>query len=267
MTLKAIREARLPKIDQLPPAIKGKVYWIEELHDRAMTFMSLRKAMEEETEGLPDFDAYVRTLPGITQKIEQEILASLPEEEVSAGEPFTKERLMLMRNPEYEPALELSGLLMELSALWYFWVAWPYSRKWEGIESDDEQALDLNLCKVAFRVGIETANIRHWGKKKEAAARLNLKKKIQVEAKKGAIFAAFGNVRKDPGDTLNRIVDRIFKNLKKGGTSKVGKTTIERAIKDNLQLMNDCFREEIRGTVKRFIFVTRLSDEQILNEQ
>ena len=67
----------------------------------------------------------------------------------------------------------------------------------------------MSLAKIAFRIGFEISNIRQGGKKKEAIVRLNLKKKFQSETQRDMIYSLFADVRKEPGDTLNRIVGRI----------------------------------------------------------
>ena len=247
--LRALREIESISIDQLPSAVKAKVHLIEQLHDQAMIFMSLRQAMEMESEGIPDFDAYIETLPAVTQEIEQRILMSIHELEPLQENPLA-ERFELMVNAEYEPALELSGLLMELGALWSFWVFWPYSSEKKGIEREGEQVLDLNLCKVAFRIGSETANIRHWGKKKEAAARLNLARRTQTIK---TILSAFKTVVKNQGDTINKISGRIYNYLNKTKGNSLSEKTIGRTLKEKSP-MKECFKEEIRGTHKRYLY-------------
>lgn len=292
--LDALRKAKLPPnyqdpftlLKDVPPIIKAKVHLIEELHDRAMIHVG---AVENASTASLDIDMYISLLSEKIEKITQKVkvrVAEIPDIDSSSRE-TNMEWIKVMGKPEYEPDPDLHNILLMLSGLWTYWSNWPYSRvitlaesdfekgaplglaEWMSYkkgdstkedfyrgfikaalhtESDFEAALDLSLAKLAHQVGVETANIRHWAKKKEAALRLNLNKRWKAD---GAILSAFKTVRKEPGDTLNRIVGRIFKHL----NGKPSKSTIERRLKDNSELMRQCFREEKRNNKSRFIYI------------
>ncbi len=223
--------------------------------------------------------------------------ASSPEEEPEedAGFPYLDD-VISMADPGYEPYSELfepgsellgselldpdsellgpGSRLLDLAymlmALWFYWIRHPDARSMLKSETkkkkiparaaDLEAALDLSLAKLALRVGIETASIRHWKKKKEPAVRLNLLQRMQTSNK---VKDAFHQVRKKQGDTFNRIIQLIYNYLIKNGKTKLnkrgeispGKKTIERALKANKPLMELYFKKEERGQKERIIYI------------
>jgi hypothetical protein len=273
--LRAFRET-IPSLkllyQNLPHTIKGKLSLIEDIHDRVWVHHLAKRQGPA-----PDFDTHLEnikllweetshkiaseegqgTCPSITHKLEKEL----------------KEYIRLMANPALEPPQIFSHLFGMLTGLWRFWVYWPYSREWVGIDHapgrlseamgltppsfwEVEVALDLSLAKLALLVGIETADIRHWGKKKEAVARLNMEKRAKAIEREVAILSAFARAKKEPEDTLNRIVGRICNLLDKDEQMETpSKKNIERTLKANSNLMEKCFREELRGNKKRFVFI------------
>lgn len=168
------------------------------------------------------------------------------------------------------PGDRLRDLDEMLMALWFYWIHHHDARSMLKSETkkkriparaaDLEAALDLSLAKLALRVGIETSSIRHWKKKKEPAIRVNLSQRIQTSNK---VIDAFHHVLKRQGDTLNYIVNRIYQYLIDSGQAKLNKhgkyspgtKTIERALKANKPLMENCFKKEKRGQNKRIIYI------------
>jgi hypothetical protein len=241
-----------------PPVVKVKRKLIEDL----LGLFLLHQAAKERVQGgTPDFLAYLRDLP---PKL-SELLPLLKDPPFPKSTAPLREVLHLA-NVGYVPPADSVSLINDLWLLYIYWYIWPASRGLLSKEAGEslnfrepyegfDGFLDLSLAKLAFKIGLKISDIRQWGKAKEAIVRLNLKKKCQADTKKMIIYSAFANVRKDFGDTLNRIVGRILKHLNKGGANMIGKTTIEKAIKGNSQLMGDCFREEIRGKRKRLTYI------------
>lgn len=77
--------------------------------------------------------------------------------------------------------------------------------------------------------------------------RLNLQQTTETD---GKVFDAFHEVKKNRGDSVNRIVTRIFKKLEE----TISKKTIERHLKKNMPLMTHYFEPEQRGKKEWLIY-------------
>lgn len=168
------------------------------------------------------------------------------------------------------PGDRLRDLAEMLMALWFYWIRHHDARSMLKSETkkkriparaaDLEAALDLSLAKLALRVGIEMSSIRHWKKKKEPAVRVNLSQRTKTSNK---VIDAFHHVLKRQGDTLNCIVNLIYKyliknlqtKLDKRGRISPGKKTIERALKADKPLMESCFKNEKSGQKERINYI------------
>ena len=246
-----------------PPVVKAKRKVIEELLGQ---FLLHHVAKEKEQAGKPDFIAYLKDL---SPKL-PELLPDLLKDALSPKSEAPLREVLHFANFGYVPPADSVGLINDLWLLYTYWNIWPASRMLlskEAMEGDwgsgarepfegFEDILDLSLAKFAFKIGIEISGTRHWGMKLEAIARLNLKKRCEKEVWRGMIYSAFANVRKAPGDTFNCIVGRIYKSLQKNEQpKKPSKKTIGRALKDNHQLMGECFYKAARGDKSRFLYI------------
>jgi len=251
-------------------SVKARLHLIDTLHTKVMVHYF---AKQERSQGEPDFGEHLKELQVNLEELSGRWKAAVPQDDPERYSYFMEvleravgpfkgqctskgatawETVELMADLEYHPTLaQLSVLLYTL------WCYWDGFRDYMDDPKDDfEAALDLNLAKLAYHVGVETSSILHWGEKKEAVARLNLNKKIRAMAQAEDILSAFRTVRKEPNDTLNRIVGRIHTSLHKDDLSKkLSKKTIERTLKSNQQLMNECFHKEVRGNKSRFLYI------------
>jgi hypothetical protein len=68
---------------------------------------------------------------------------------------------------------------------------------------------------LASAVGVETANIQHWGKKKEGLALLNLEKKTDAAVKKAKVFEIYHISSKIKVgmklNTVSKVIKDVFK--------------------------------------------------------
>jgi hypothetical protein len=276
-----------PIYQKLPLYIQDKIKFIEDLSDHVIVY---KFAMKEGPLGNPDFDAYLNTISSRLQNsfkklLDDDLLDELPQVTYFQF-PIPKAVPNLINSLvdlEYMSTLDMDDVVNKLHKLWLIWMFYSVhqflvreeneeaiiSAVESGcptIDPDYANALDLSLAKLAFHIGIETANIRNWGKNKEAAAKMNLKKKTQATIWEEAILTAFSQVAKNQGDKLNRIVTRIDRFLQKEDVDKLlkkedenyqkpSKKTIERIIKNNHQLMNKCFQERLSGNKKRYEYI------------
>lgn len=266
-TLRFYREAEfLPKYQSLPPTVQTKICMIEKLFEMAMLYL---KARDSAPAGVPDFDSLLIDIAKNMVNATEKELEEKPQEE-GAGNPdlgFQYDYwITIIGDSRYRPLPDLSHLAYMLAALWIYWITWPFSRRrFEGRKEISlidwrstppsapsfEANLDRSLVRLAQKVGTETANILHWGKKKEGIARQNIERKAKSMIREVEIIDAFHAIPKNKGDSRNRIVTRIYNYLKRS----IGKKTIERYIKNNVTLMERCFQEEGDGKRRRIIYI------------
>lgn len=182
--LRSFREVHpsLPLYQRLPNVIKAKLSLIEDMHDQAWKYYLAKREKHPD----PDFDTCLENIRLFWEE-ESRKIASKEEQEPCPGLADKllndlKEYIRLMKNPAFEPPPILSHLFGLLTGLWFFWVYWPFSYKWAGIDrvtkslqealgltpalfGEIEAIFDLSLTKIALQVGMETANIHHWGKR------------------------------------------------------------------------------------------------------
>jgi len=269
-TLRAPRETEfLPKYQSLPPTVQEKVCGIEVLYERAMLYLVAREGAPA---GVPDFNSYLRDVYKNRVKGAQKDHEDEPPKGGAGGAYYGgleyDDWIKILGDSRYRPPSDLVHLAYMLAALWIYWINWPYDRRifevGNKISLRDvalgtpppsapsfEATLDRSLVWLASAVGVETANTQHWGEKKEGIARQNIERKAKSMTREVEIVNAFHAVLKNKGDSLNCIIERIYKNLKES----VGRKTIERFIKGNAPLMNKCFQEEQRGKSHRIVYI------------
>jgi len=231
----------IPSYEEFSPLIKEKIHFIEDIYDEAYLHLMAKKALSS---GVPDLDADLKAARQFVKEGTPGWLTTFPPQGAELISAEKNEELWPLTLPGYEPSPDLWHLAEKLIELWFYWndLVPPIP---------DEDCLDLSLMKIAFKIGVETATIRDWGKKKEGIARRNLERKAKSMTKEVEILNAFHAVPKKKGDFLNCIIDRIYNYLKKS----VGKKTIERCIKGNAPLMNKCFQKEERGERHRIVYI------------
>lgn len=282
--LKIFREGNLlPFITDKdrPPSIQAKLVLIEGIFDRALLY---QLAKTRTRAGVPNFYEHLKNLMlNLKQSTKHMTIRPITPEQIQEYRNIhhldnihTQETDSLciairqMAHPEFEPETNLITLAKMLILLWLFWSLYPYSRGVFGADDPEsnlslagvldgvpppapsfERHLDHSLTKIALQVGIETANLRHWGEEKEGIARRNLKRKAESTEREVRIANAFHDVSKKKGDFRNSIVERIYKHL----NETVGKKTIERWIGGNAPLMKKYFQKEQRGKGHRWVYI------------
>jgi hypothetical protein len=213
-TLKAHREAEfLPKYQSLPPTVQTKICLLEKLFETAILYL---KARESAPVGVPDFDSLLRDIAkNMANATQKNLVDEL--RKGGAGDHYLGFQydywIKILGDSRYRPLPDLVHLAYMLAALWIYWLNWPYDRNIfeEGKEicirnlalaatpkpapppsaPSFEATLDHSLVWLAKKVGTETANIQHWGKRKEGVAQTNLKKKLDAAVKKNYIFEIY----------------------------------------------------------------------------
>lgn len=274
-TLKTHREEKfLPQYQSLPPTVQDKVCLIEELFEKAIIYLQARDSAPA---GVPDFDSLlIETAKNMTNATEKDLEEKLQKGDSGNGFPGFNYDYWIKRlgDSSYKTFPDLSYIAFMLAALWIYWLTWPFSRRhFEGRKEmglidlvptppsgpSFEVNLDHSLVSLSQSVGTETTNIRHWWKKKEGPIRANIAQRTKTSNK---VTDAFHQVSKNPGDSLNRIVTRIYKHLIKTGQTKLTKRgkispaerTIARTLEANNALMTHYFHPEQRGKSKRLVY-------------
>jgi len=239
-TLRAYREAEFqPKYQSLPPTIQTKIGLIEKLFETAILYL---KARESTPAGVPDFDSLLRDIAkNMANATQKNLVDELQEGE--AGNHYLGFQydywIKILGDSRYRPLPDLVHLAYMLAALWIYWLNWPYDRNIfeEGKEicirslalaatstpapppsaPSFEATLDRSLVWLAQKVGTETANIQHWGKKKEGLALLNLEKKTDAAVKKAKVLEIYHISSKIKDGmklhTISKVIEDVFKGL------------------------------------------------------
>jgi hypothetical protein len=262
--LKDLREADfLTTFQSLPPTVQDKVCLIEELYDRAMLYL---RAREKARAGVPEFDVFLRDLYK-KAKVTQGDLESEPKVDTWGAYYLgldIDDWIEILGDSRYRPG-NLVHVAMMLFALWIYWMTWPNRRRIFEEEKkitlcnvlepvappsspSFEATLDRSLVWLALDVGIDTANIRHWGKKREARARQNLIKRGQEQAKRTWVFKIYSISSKvEVGMkryAVAGVIEKVFKGEQDKGTipkdiKAPSRYQIERYLKDNPKVNRD----------------------------
>jgi hypothetical protein len=244
-TLRAHRKAEfLPNYQSLPPTVQEKVCGIEVLYERAMLYLGAREGAPA---GVPDFNSYLRDVYENRVKGAKKDHEDEPPEGGSGGAYYLgleyEYWIEILGDSRYRPPTDLVHLAYMLAALWIYWINWPYDRRifevGNKISLRDaalgtpppsapsfEATLDRSLVWLASAVGVETANIQHWGEKKEGFALLNLKKKTDAAVKKAKVIEIYHISSKIKVgmklNTVSKVIKAVFKERQ--GRSEIPKS-------------------------------------------
>ena len=244
-TLRAYRDAEfLPKYQSLPPTVQTKICLIEKLFETAILYL---KARESAPVGVPDFDSLLRDIAKNMANVTQKKL-----KKGGAGDHHLGFRhdywIKILGDSRYRPLPDLVHLAYMLAALWIYWLTWPSSRRHFEVRKEIcirnlalaatpppapppsapsfEATLDRSLVWLAQKVGTETANIHHWGKKKEGLALLNLEKKTDAAVKKAKVLEIYHISSKIKVgmklNTVSKVIEAVFKERQ--GRDEIPKT-------------------------------------------
>ena len=234
-TLRAYREAEfLPKYQSLPPTVQTKIGLIEKLFETAILYL---KARESTPAGVPDFDSLLRDIAkNMANATQKNLVDELQEGE--AGNHYLGFQydywIKVLGDSRYRPLPDLLHHAYMLAALWIYWLTWPSSRRHFEVRKEIfimnlamaatappapppfapsfEATLDRSLVLLAQKVGTETANIQHWGKKKEGLALLNLEKKTDAAVKKAKVLEIYHISSKIKMGMKLNTVSKVIKN-------------------------------------------------------
>lgn len=284
--LKDFRETNhLETFQKLPPTVQERIRQIEVLHDRAILYLWARA---EASKNVPDFESYLRDFYKNRVKSPKKDLYDILKDLLLKLRPEPAEYFIWAADREsciktlgdsryYLWPGNWSHLVRMLYELWIYWLFWPSGRRFfeeeheirpwyrAATEPDPpsvpsfEATLDRSLVWLAHEVGIETANIRHWGKKREARARQNLIKRDQARNKSELVFEIYSRSSRIKVGmkryTIAQVIETDFKQLQNDGTiakaiEAPSHYQIERYLKENPKVMHD-FRQIGRFWIKQ----------------
>lgn len=214
-------------------------------------------------ECIEDPDMFFRVLKRANERLKQEDIINEKSlfSIINDKDPLSyNDSIKLMGMPEYEPDTALSNNIEMLFYLFNYWLIWPLSRgtfvaeeneKEIGIDvlmgnfiQDAERALDLSLAKLSYQIGVETAQIRQWGRReRDRTVKSTQKHKEKREKDHHAIYRAFYEEEFKRGTNLNQVVTHIWKVT----GEKLHKTTIRKILRENEDIFKYFKPEIIKG--------------------
>jgi hypothetical protein len=210
------------------PSVKARLNLIDTLHAKVMVHYS---AKQEPSQSEPDFDKHLKHLQVTLEEFSGRWKAFTPlndserhsyfmEVAKRAVAPFEGqfpikgasvwETIKLMADLEYHPTL--AQLSMLLYTLWFYWDG--FRDHTDDPNDDFEAALDLNLAKLAYHVGVETSSVRQWGRRELTRTKKSTathKKKREREAK--SIKQIFFKLNFPPKTKIHRVAIMIQTEL------------------------------------------------------
>jgi hypothetical protein len=186
------------------PSVKARLNLIDALHAKVMVHYS---AKQDASQGEADFDEHLKNLQVNLEESSGRWKAAAPQDDSErysyhmevaerAIKPFRVQfpgkGATVWETVELMADLECHPTLAQLSVLLYsLWVYWDgFQEDMEGPKNDFEAALDLNLAKLSYHVGVETSSIRHWGRRELTRTKKSAKAKKEKNDKRKAFIIA-----------------------------------------------------------------------------